>query len=138
MVRKPVLELPSGLPVFGMADALVVNDPITGQGSNNAAKCSKVYLDAILAHGDQPFTSQWMEQTFERYWDYAQHVVGWTNSMLLPPPEHLLNLLGAAGQSQALASVIANNFDDPRRFAPWWFDAQACQAFVDKLCAQAA
>ncbi|UZE31092.1 styrene monooxygenase/indole monooxygenase family protein [Pseudomonas asplenii] len=138
MVRKPVLELPSGLPVFGMADALVVNDPITGQGSNNAAKCSKVYLDAILAHGDQPFTPQWMGQTFERYWDYAQHVVGWTNSMLLPPPEHLLQLLGAAGQSQALASVIANNFDDPRRFAPWWFDAQACQAFIAKLSPVAA
>lgn len=138
MVRKPVLELPSGLPVFGMADALVVNDPITGQGSNNAAKCSKVYLDAIVAHGDQAFTPQWMVQTFERYWDYAQHVVGWTNSMLLPPPEHLLKLLGAAGKSQALASIIANNFDDPRQFAPWWFDAQACQAFVEKLCQQAA
>ena len=52
--------------------------------------------------------------------------------------ESPLQLLGAAGQSQALASVIANNFDDPRRFAPWWFDAQACQAFIAKLSPVAA
>ena len=39
--------------IFGMADALVVNDPITGQGSNNAAKCSKIYFDAILANDNQ-------------------------------------------------------------------------------------
>ncbi|MCY1372072.1 Styrene monooxygenase StyA [compost metagenome] len=138
MVRKPVLELPSGRHIFGMADALVVNDPITGQGSNNAAKCSKVYLEAILAHGDQPFSDAWMRQTFERYWDYAQHVVRWTNTMLLPPPPHLLELLGAASQSRALASLISNNFDDPRNFAPWWFDAEQCQALIQKLSRQAA
>lgn len=55
-----------------MADALVVNDPITGQGSNNAAKCSKIYFDAILANDNQSFSEQWMVQTFERYWAYAE------------------------------------------------------------------
>lgn len=138
MVRRPVLTLPSGREVFGMADALVVNDPITGQGSNNAAKCSKIYLQAILAHGAQRFNRDWMEQTFEHYWDYAQHVVGWTNSMLMPPPQHLLELLGAASQSQPLASAITNAFDDPRQFAPWWFDAAQCHAFITKMSQQAA
>ncbi|MCY1538010.1 hypothetical protein D9M68_735310 [compost metagenome] len=79
-----------------------------------------------------------MRQTFERYWDYAQHVVRWTNTMLLPPPPHLLELLGAASQSRALASLISNNFDDPRNFAPWWFDAEQCQALIQKLSRQAA
>ncbi|MFK2911571.1 styrene monooxygenase/indole monooxygenase family protein [Pseudomonas sp. 3HC3] len=138
MVRKPVLTLPSGRKVFGMADALVVNDPITGQGSNNAAKCSKVYLDAIVARGTQDFGPDWMHDTFEQYWSYAQHVVKWTNTMLTPPPQHLLELLGAASQSQPLASAIANGFDDPRIFAPWWFDAQSCQAFIQKKTHQAA
>ncbi|WP_095054948.1 styrene monooxygenase/indole monooxygenase family protein [Pseudomonas sp. Irchel s3b2] len=138
MVRKPVLTLPSGRKVFGMADALVVNDPITGQGSNNAAKCSKVYLDAIVARGAQDFGPDWMHDTFEQYWSYAQHVVKWTNTMLTPPPQHLLELLGAASQSQPLASAIANGFDDPRTFAPWWFDAQSCQAFIQKKTRQAA
>ena len=129
-VRKPVLMLPSGRKVLGMADALVVNDPITGQGANNAAKCSKVYLDAICERGDQAFDLSWMTGTFERYWDYAQHVVAWTNSLLTPPPPHILELLGAATQSESLASKIVNGFDDPTDYQPWWFDAEACQAEV--------
>ena len=44
-VRRPVAHLPSGALVLGMADAVVLNDPITGQGSNNAAKCAAVYLE---------------------------------------------------------------------------------------------
>ena len=48
-IRKPVMTLPSGKLVFGLGDAVVVNDPVTGQGSNNATKAAKVYLDAILA-----------------------------------------------------------------------------------------
>lgn len=130
MVRKPILTLPSGKKIFGMADALVVNDPITGQGSNNAAKCSKVYFDAILANDNKPFNHDWMQQTFEKYWNYAETVVAWTNSMLQPPEPHVIDLLATASQNQAIASVIANNFDDPRHFAPWWFDAHAAGNFI--------
>ncbi len=129
-VRKPVLTLPSGKKIFGMADALVVNDPITGQGSNNAAKCSKIYFDAILANDNQSFSEQWMVQTFERYWAYAEKVVAWTNSLLVPPQPHVVELLAAASQNQSIASIMANNFDDPRAFAPWWFDANQAQAFL--------
>ncbi|MDQ9022653.1 styrene monooxygenase/indole monooxygenase family protein [Acinetobacter sichuanensis] len=129
-VRHPVLTLASGKKVFGMADALVVNDPITGQGSNNAAKCCKVYYDAILAHADQAFDEVWMQQTFDRYWDYAQYVVDWTNSMLRPPEPQMIDALVAASQNQHIAAQIANNFDDPRGFSPWWFDAEASQQFL--------
>jgi 2-polyprenyl-6-methoxyphenol hydroxylase-like FAD-dependent oxidoreductase len=129
-IRKPVLTLPSGKLVLGLGDAVVVNDPITGQGANNATKAAKVYLDAILAHGEQAFTRDWMEQTFENFWRYAQQVVTWTNSMLTPPPPHILQLLGAAGQSAPLASAIANGFDHPPRFFPWWTDPAACEEFI--------
>ena len=129
-IRKPVLTLPSGKLVLGLGDAVVVNDPITGQGANNATKAAKVYLDAILAHGEQAFTRDWMEQTFERFWRYAQQVVTWTNTMLTPPPPHILQLLGAAGQSAPLASAIANGFDHPPRFFPWWTDPAACEEFI--------
>lgn len=129
-VRKPILTLPSGRQVFGMADALVVNDPITGQGSNNAAKCSKIYFDAILANDNQVFNAEWMQQTFEKYWDYAETVVAWTNSLLAPPGPAMLEVLAAGSQNQAIASVLANNFDDPRQYAPWWFDTEEAQKFI--------
>ncbi|MFT4246937.1 MAG: FAD-binding oxidoreductase [Pseudomonas sp.] len=129
-IRKPVLTLPSGRQVFGLGDAVATNDPITGQGSNNATKAAKVYLDAILARGDQPFTGEWMEQTFERFWDYAKWVVQWTNSLLTPPPPHVLNLLGAAAQSPSLASVIANGFNHPPSYFPWWADAGAAERLI--------
>lgn len=129
-VRRPVGRLPSGARVFGIADAVVVNDPITGQGSNNATKCFKVVHDAIVAHGDQAFDEAWMQATFDRYWDYAQHVTRWTNMLLAPPPEHILNLLGAAGACPPIAATIANNFDHPPGYFPWWADAGECERFI--------
>jgi hypothetical protein len=137
-VRKPVLTLPSGRLVFGLGDAVVTNDPITGQGSNNATKACAVYLDAILAHGDATFTAEWMQRTFERFWDYAGAVVEWTNSMLLPPAPHLLKLLQAADHTPAIASTIANGFNHPPSLYPWWGDATACEAFIAAQPARAA
>ncbi|MGW8392278.1 styrene monooxygenase/indole monooxygenase family protein [Pseudoduganella sp. HUAS MS19] len=129
-VRKPVATLPSGNLVFGLGDAVVINDPITGQGSNNATKAARVYLDAILAHGGRPYTRNWMEQTFERFWEYGEKVVTWTNSLLCPPPPHVLDLLGAAGNCPPLASAVANGFNNPPDYFPWWVDANACERFV--------
>ncbi len=37
--------------------------------------------DSILQRGDQPFDQEWMQQTFERYWERAQHVTRWTNAV---------------------------------------------------------
>src|SRR5690606_20715506 len=61
-VRKPVAVLPSGALAFGMADAVLLNDPITGQGSNNASKCAAVYLREILAREKGAFDRTWMQQ----------------------------------------------------------------------------
>lgn len=137
-VRKPILRLPSGRRVFGLGDAVVVNDPITGQGSNNATKACRVYLDAIVARGEQPFSDDWMTQTFETFWQYAQHVVTWTNTLLTPPPPHLLNLLGAAGQCPPLARAVVDGFNNPPDYFPWWTDAAACDAFIGEKMTEAA
>ncbi|WP_340620260.1 styrene monooxygenase/indole monooxygenase family protein [Xenorhabdus siamensis] len=130
VVRKPILTLPSGRQVFGLGDAVVTNDPLTGQGSNNATKACKVYYEAILTRGDKPFTAEWMNDTFEQSWKYSQYVVEWTNSLLIPPKPHILNLLGAAQRLPALASTIANAFNHPPVLFPWWRDSDACEAYV--------
>lgn len=129
-VRKPAMTLPSGRLVLGLGDAVVTNDPITGQGSNNAAKACKVYLDAILERGALPFSGEWMHETFERFWRYGRQVVDWTNSVLAEPPPHRLKLMQAASESPALARAIANGFDHPPSLFPWWSDPQACEAFI--------
>jgi hypothetical protein len=79
-------------------------------------------MKRILEQGDKPFDAAWMQQTFDSFWNYAQWVVKWTNSLLTPPPPHILNLMGAASQMPPLARKIANAFNNPPDYNPWWFD----------------
>jgi len=127
IVRKPICKLPSGKPILGMADVVVLNDPITGQGSNTACKAAKIYMNRILEQGNKPFDSAWMQQTFDAFWSYAQWVAKWTNSLLTPPPPHILQLMGAATKIPALARKIANGFNNPPDYNPWWFDAKEAE-----------
>ncbi|MCW7986803.1 styrene monooxygenase/indole monooxygenase family protein [Streptomyces sp. WAC01526] len=132
-VRNPVGTLPSGGLVLGVADVVVANDPITGQGSNSASKCAASYLASIVERGDRPFDGDWMRTTFERYWTTAQHVTKWTNAMLAPPPEHILNLIGAAGQLQPVADRFANGFNDPSDFENFFYEPEKTNAYLASL-----
>ncbi|MEU2107836.1 styrene monooxygenase/indole monooxygenase family protein [Streptomyces sp. NPDC019507] len=129
-VRNPIGRLPGGGRVLGVADVVVANDPITGQGSNSASKCAASYLDSIVEHGDKPFDEEWMQSTFDRYWETAQHVTKWTNAMLGVPPEHVLNLIGAAGGLQPVADRFANGFNDPSDFENFFFDPEKTSAYL--------
>ncbi|GAA1245375.1 alanine-phosphoribitol ligase [Prauserella halophila] len=130
VIRKPVGTLPSGGKVLGMADVVVANDPITGQGSNNAAKCADSYLRSIIERGDQPFDDAWMTDTFEKYWEYAQHVTNWTNALLTPPPPHVMDILGAAQENSTVANRFANGFSDPSDYQHWFMDPQKAADYL--------
>jgi hypothetical protein len=130
VVRHPICKLPSGRLVLGMADVVVLNDPITGQGSNTASKAASVYLKAVLERGQKPLDAAWMQQTFDSFWNYALWVVKWTNSLLTPPPPYILQLMGAASQMPALAAKIANGFNNPPDYDPWWFDPAEAQKLL--------
>ncbi|MEW1752650.1 styrene monooxygenase/indole monooxygenase family protein [Streptomyces angustmyceticus] len=132
-VRNPIGRLPSGGLVLGVADVVVANDPITGQGSNSASKCAASYLASIVEHGDRPFDAEWMQTAFDRYWNTAQHVTKWTNAMLAPPPEHILNLIGAAGQLQPVADRFANGFNDPSDFENFFYEPEKTNAYLGSL-----
>lgn len=132
VVRNPVGVLPSGAIVFGMADAVVLNDPITGQGSNNAARCAEIYLDSIVERAEDKADREWMQQTFDRYWTgYAKWVTEWTNLLLQPPP-HVIKLLDRAGKIAAVAGAVVNGFDDPRTLYPWFMDSVEAEAFIQR------
>lgn len=137
-VRRPVAKLPSGCCILGMGDVVVLNDPITGQGSNNAAKCADIYLKSILEHEGESFDAEWMERTFDRYWTgYARWATDWTNSLLAAPRPQVLKLLQSAANMPSVASTLANGFDDPRTFHPWWFDSLEADRFLDTKAKEA-
>jgi flavin reductase (DIM6/NTAB) family NADH-FMN oxidoreductase RutF len=129
-VRRPVGRLPSGAPVLGMADVVVLNDPLTSQGANNAIKSASFYLEAITAHAG-PFDAGWMERTFENFWrGWAKWATEWTNSWLQPPQPHQRTVVDAAARHPAVADRIAAGFDDARLFSPWWFDPEQAAEFL--------
>lgn len=133
VVRKPVAKLPSGGLALGVADVVIANDPITGQGSNNASKCAAMYLRSILEREDKPFDREWMEATFERFWAVTETVTTWTNAMLQPPPEHVLNLFGAAQTTEAIRQRFANAFDDPNDLAKWFLDPTLADEYLKQV-----
>ncbi|CAI0778940.1 hypothetical protein [Serratia entomophila] len=53
-----------------------------------------------------------------------------TNSLLQPPQPHVMALLGSAAQAEPLAGKIVNGFDDPGRFAPWWYQPEAAHRLI--------
>ena len=129
-VRHPVGSLPSGRPVLGMADVVVLNDPLTSQGANNASKSASFYLEAITAH-DGEFDAGWMQRTFDNFWrGWAKWATEWTNSWLQPALPHQRAVVDAAARHPAVAGQVAAGFDDARLFAPWWFEAAEAERFL--------
>ncbi len=121
-VRKGVGTLPSGKAVLGLADAVVLNDPVLGQGSNNAIKAAAIYLDSIVRRGAAPFAAAWMNATFEQAFGRVEPSTTWTNMLLQPPPPHAIDLLARASGKQALADRIAQGFDEPAGVLPLFAD----------------
>jgi flavin reductase (DIM6/NTAB) family NADH-FMN oxidoreductase RutF len=129
-VRRAAGVLPSGAFVLGMADVVVLNDPLTSQGANNAIKSASFYLQAITAH-EGGFDAAWMQRTFDNFWrGWASWATEWTNSWLQPARPHQRAVMDAAGRHPAVAQHIAAGFDDARLFSPWWFDAAAAARFL--------
>jgi len=129
-VRHPVARLSDSAAVLGMGDVVVANDPVTGQGANNAVRCAETYFRAIVEHGDRPFDTDWMQRTFDAYWEYARHPTGFTNLMLGPPPEHLLKILGTANEVEEVAYRFAYGFANPPDLENWLMDPEKAEAYL--------
>lgn len=120
IIRHPVIILPCGKSAIGMGDSVVLNDPIAGQGANNAAKAAALFAARIAERGNKPFDVNWMKETHEMYWDqYAKWATRWSTMLLAPPPPHVIELLASAMKHQRLADMLANGFNDPSTLFPW-------------------
>lgn len=130
-VRKPVAEVAPGVNVLGMADVVVVNDPVSGQGANNAAHCAAIYGQAILDRGDQAFDRPWMEAAFESFWEPRAHgSVSLTTTLLEPPAPHVGQILGAASQVPAVAKRVCDLIPDPSDIHEWLLDPGKAAAYL--------
>lgn len=133
VVRYPTFNLPCGKPVLGIGDTLNLNDPIAGQGANNACKAAFLYLNRIIEQSQQKgyFDEIWMKKTYEMYWEsIGKWATKWSHIMLMPPAPHMVDLLNAASQSPAIANTLANGFDDPSTLFPWISHPEDTEKFI--------
>lgn len=132
-VRNPIGVLPSANKVMGVGDTVCINDPVTGQGANNAAKFGLILHDRIVEHGDQEFDDTWMQSVFDQYWNKAKHVTKWTNSLLEVPPDGAIMVLSAAENNTRLADHIFKGFNDAELYEPWFYDVKAAEDFIAEM-----
>jgi hypothetical protein len=119
VVRERVGRLPSGTLVLGIGDAVVQNDPLVGQGANNAAKGATAVAAAIDARTPGALTDEkWLREVGDEYWRAVEAATHFTNTMLAPPP-YVGALFEAGARSPAVADALANATNDPRTLAPY-------------------
>ena len=122
-VRKPIARLPSGKAVMGGGDVVVLNDPLTGQGSNNASKHADVVLRAIVERESLPFDTAFMQKTFETHWQKAKWVSKFTNFML-QPQEPMVTLMAAMTQQPRLQREFLRGFLDASTYESWLYELE--------------
>jgi hypothetical protein len=137
VVRNPVGRLSGSSFVLGMGDVVVANDPICGQGANNACHCASIYSRSILERGSQPFDPEWMQRTFDAYWDYARHPTAFSNLMLGPPPEHVQRIMGVAATNPKVALRFADGYAYPPDLENWLMDPVKADDYLASVAAEA-
>jgi 2-polyprenyl-6-methoxyphenol hydroxylase-like FAD-dependent oxidoreductase len=130
-VRQPVGRLPSGKAVLGLGDAIMLHDPLAAQGGNNATHMADFYRSRIREHERRPFTPEWMQRTFEDFWQaYGQYAMGVTAGLLMPPAPHQQAVLAAAHQVPEVATALIGGLYDPRSLFPWFVDPASTREFL--------
>lgn len=110
-VRKGYVRLGSGRFALALGDTHILNDPILGQGANNASFAAWRLGEAICEGG--AFDEGFCQAIEEQIWAYVGPVTAWNNAMLQPPPQHILEFLVAATMHQPVADTFANYLRRP-------------------------
>lgn len=138
-VRKPVGTLPSGRVVMGVGDTVCLNDPIAGQGANNASRVAEHLLQAISDANGEGLDAEWIQSTFDAFWESsASYTSAFSNLLLEPPGEAVMEVLGAAARHREIADAFMGCFETPRDFWPWIADPDAARQFVARRVHNAA
>lgn len=142
--KKPVGTLPSGAKVMALGDTANSLDPIGGQGANNNYRQIRVLFRETEANTAGDFSPEWMNATFDKYYDEIGKATNDFNNLLLeeitPAAQRFLIAQygsdakpGNRSAQQQLANAFCNNFDNPNLLTHQLLDPAASRAFVDKV-----
>jgi hypothetical protein len=129
IVRQPIGQLPSGAIVMGIGDTVILNDPIAGQGANNAAKMAALVTQRVIEHGNRKFDAQWMQTVFDQFWTDSQHVNRFCDCLLAPQAHHQ-EILVTASQNPAVAKDYFDGVIHPPKLFPWFFEPEAAKHYL--------
>lgn len=131
VVRSPIGYLSNGAIVMGIADAVILNDPLAAQGANNATKMANFVKQKIVERGNCGFDADWMQAIFDEFWQYSQYVNALTDCMLTPPA-HLPDIMVAAAENKQVAKDFFNGFNHPPSLFPWFGDGEAAKKYLEQ------
>ena len=112
IVREDYARLGSGRYALAVGDSHTVVDPMMGQGANSASYSAWTIGEAIVA--DHVYDERFCQRVARRRERFVHSVSDWTNLMLNPPP-HVMEFIGAMVQDKALCDEFTSNFNDPER-----------------------
>jgi 2-polyprenyl-6-methoxyphenol hydroxylase-like FAD-dependent oxidoreductase len=110
-VRKAWTRLGNGRLAMTVGDAWVLNDPVAGQGANLGSRSAALLAEEILAN--ETYDEQFCQQAEDKMWAIAEPVVNWSNALLGPPPEPMVEVLSRAGTDRRIANGFVENFNRP-------------------------
>lgn len=124
-IRHTAAKLSCGKYVLGLGDAVILNDPIAGQGANHACKSAYLYATSIIDHQDKPFDETWIRNTAALSWNkFGRYSTQLSNLLLAPPTVQLMAMCEKAVHDPAVASALAQGFNDPASLA-WLYAPEA-------------
>ncbi|MGM1064278.1 styrene monooxygenase/indole monooxygenase family protein [Saccharothrix sp. Mg75] len=129
VVRRPVGVLPSGRHVLGLGDAVVLNDPLAGQGANNATRMARFFAGELTAF-DGPYAASWLADRFDEWWERGRFANEFSNGLLAPLRGFQRELLLAASRREGVGEQLFEGFNDPASLFPWFFEEGAAREFL--------
>jgi 2-polyprenyl-6-methoxyphenol hydroxylase-like FAD-dependent oxidoreductase len=128
--RRSYAPLANGKYVLAIGDVHILNDPLLAQGANLASRCAWVLGAALIE--EQEFDEAFCRELERHLWEAGRAPTLWTNLMLKPPEPHVLRLLGAAAQNQAIADELTDNFSVPENNWEIFGSAAGAERFLKR------
>ena len=129
IVRQDYAQLESGRYALAVGDCHVVVDPLMGQGANSASYSAWTIGEAII--DDHTYDQRFCERVARRREEFVISVSEWTNLMLNPPP-HVLEFIGAMAEDKELCDEFTTNFNNPAKQVDVLGTPERTRAFLER------